>query len=231
MTAFAGDFPAMNFNDQKTELLADMVLARQRAAPLRLLVVGCGDGTEAAVLAQRLGSEVVGIDLVSGFDPRATLLADLRVGDAMQLDFDDASFNFVYSFHALEHIADHHAALREMHRVLKAGGGYLIGTPNRDRLIGYLGSRNTSVAEKLQFNLADWAARLRGEFRNELGAHAGYALEELQAELTQVFSTAESVTSEYYLSLYAAHRRLVALLCRSGLGRIVFPAIYFYGIR
>ena len=231
MTAFAGDFPAVDFNDPKTSLLADMLLARQQVAPARLLVVGCGDGTEAAVLAQRLGSEIIGIDIVSRFDPRATSLADLRAGDAMQLDFDDASFDFVYSFHALEHIADHRAALREMHRVLKPGGGYLIGTPNRDRLIGYLGSRNTSVAEKLQFNVADWVAKWRGEFRNELGAHAGYALDELQAELTQVFTTAESITSEYYLRLYAAHRRLVALLCRSGLGRILFPAIYFYGIR
>ena len=134
MTEFAGDRAMVDFGDPKTALLADMVHARQADKPLRMLVVGCGDGVEAAVLAQTLHAEVTGIDLIANFDPRATALADLRVGDATQLEFADQSFNFVYSFHALEHIGDYRAALQEMHRVLEPGGGYLIGTPNRERL-------------------------------------------------------------------------------------------------
>src|SRR5690606_17037057 len=108
-----------------------------------------------------------------------------------------ASFDFVYSFHALEHIPQYRTALREIHRVLKPDGGYLIGTPNRSRLVGYLGARNASLAEKIRWNVADWKAMLRGEFRNELGAHAGYSSEELRAELAGVFQCAHSITSDY----------------------------------
>jgi ubiquinone/menaquinone biosynthesis C-methylase UbiE len=235
MTAFAGSARGkewdVDFHDPKTSLLADMVQDRQDIVSLKLLVVGCGEGNEAAVLAQRLGATVTGIDIVSHFDPRAAVLVDLREGDATRMEFDDESFNFIYSFHALEHIGDYRAALREMHRVLKPGGGYLIGTPNRSRLIGYLGSKNTSVADKVLWNMADWKAKLSGKFRNELGAHAGYTLSELQAELEKVFACADNITSEYYLRLYASWRPLIFLLCRTGLWQQLFPAIYFYGIR
>lgn len=229
--ASAGNARDIIFKDPKTSILADILRERQGAAPMRLLVAGCGSGIEAAVLAQRLGTAVTGMDIVPNFDQRAALLADLRQGDATQMEFDDESFDFVYSFHVLEHIADYRTALREMHRVLKPKGGYLIGTPNRSRLIGYLGSINTTLADKVRWNMADWKARLSGEFHNELGAHAGYTLDELQAELARVFTLTESITSEYYLRLYDTRRLLVASLCHTGLSRWLFPAIYFYGIR
>jgi len=235
MTAFAGSARGkewdVDFSDPKTSLLADMVQDRQDSVALQLLVVGCGEGNEAAVLAQRLEAQVTGIDIVPHFDPRAAALVDLREGDATRMEFDDQSFDFVYSFHALEHMGDYRAALREIHRVLKPGGGYLIGTPNRNRLIGYLGSKNTSVAEKMLWNIADWKAKWGGTFRNELGAHAGYTMSELQAELEKVFACADSITSEYYLRLYPSWRPLIFLLYRTGLWQQLFPAIYFYGIR
>lgn len=229
--ASAGNPQEIIFNDPKTSILANILLERQGAAPMRLLVVGCGSGIEAAVLAQRLGTAVTGIDIVSDFDKRAELLADLHQGDATQMKFDDESFDFVYSFHVLEHIPDYQSALREMHRVLKPKGGYLIGTPNRSRLIGYLGSIDTTLADKARWNIADWKARLRGEFHNELGAHAGYALDELQAELARVFTLTENITSEYYTRLYGKRRLFVSSLCHTGLWRWLFPAIYFCGIR
>ncbi len=47
---------------------------------------------------------------------------DLRQGDAQSLDFPDQSFDTVVSTFALCAIADHHQALAEMARVLRAGG-------------------------------------------------------------------------------------------------------------
>jgi len=41
--------------------------------------------------------------------------------DARNLTFDNADFDFVYSFHALERITDPRRALIEMSRVLKRG--------------------------------------------------------------------------------------------------------------
>jgi SAM-dependent methyltransferase len=216
--------------DRKTEAIADIV--RERAGLIRrLLVVGCGSGVEAATLARELGTQVVGIDLRGSFDPAATATAELRQGDATRLEFADGAFDFVYSYHVLEHIPDYAKALAEMQRVLAKGGGYLIGTPNRIRLVGYLGSSGVSFRDKLAWNLADWKARLRGRFRNEFGAHAGFSSAELGGALAKVFGKTEEITSRYYLGVYRSHAWLVRWLDRLGLGQFLFPAVYFMGTK
>ena len=144
--------------------------------------------------------------------------------------FPDASFDAVFSYHALEHIPDHHKALAEMRRVLKPDGIFCIGTPNRHRLVGYIGGGSTMV-QKISWNLSDMKARLLGRFRNELGAHAGYSSNELKGLLLNHFSTADDVTQSYYQRLYADHRSLVSFLVNSGLWRFVFPSVYFVGRR
>ena len=134
-----------------------------------------------------------------------------------------------YSYHALEHIPDYRAALHEMRRVLKPSGGFLIGTPNRSRLIGYLGSKNATILQKVHWNLLDWTAKISGKFRNECGAHAGYTLEELRAELLAVFNIANDISPAYYLLVYKNRRGLVEWLYRLGISQWLFPSIYFCG--
>jgi SAM-dependent methyltransferase len=215
----------------KTGAIAGIVRERTRAPIRRLLVVGCGSGVEAATLAQELGVQVVGIDLHGAFDPAAAAAVDLRQGDATRLEFADGSFDFVYSYHVLEHIPEYGRALEEMRRVLAAGGGFLIGTPNRSRLVGYLGSSGVSLRDKLAWNFADWKARLRGRFRNELGAHAGFSSVELRRALAMVFGRVEEITTRYYLRVYRHQAWLVRVLARSGLGHVLFPAVYFMGTK
>lgn len=216
---------------RKTGAIAGIVRERAAGPIRRLLVVGCGSGAEAATLRRELGAEVIGVDLHGTFDPAAAAAADLRQGDATRLEFPDESFDFVYSYHVLEHIPDHGKALEEMRRVLASGGGYLIGTPNRSRLLGYLGSAGVTWRDKLAWNLADWKARLRGRFRNELGAHAGFSSAELRRALAKVFGKVEEITARYYEDVYRRHAWLVKVLARSGLGRFFFPAVYFMGTK
>src|SRR5688572_26939552 len=108
-----------DLTDTKTEKVARLIESFHGKPITNLLVVGCGTGLEAAILAQRLGANVIGIDLEDRFDERAKQAADLRTGDAMALDLDDGFFDFIFSYHALEHIADPNKALQEMHRVMK----------------------------------------------------------------------------------------------------------------
>lgn len=76
--------------------------------------------------------------ILTDFDTRASQFADLCRGDATRMEFADESFDFVYLFHALEHIPDFRAVLHEMRRVLRPNGGWMIGTPNSKRIIGFL---------------------------------------------------------------------------------------------
>jgi SAM-dependent methyltransferase len=221
--------PKTRFRDLRTEALADLIRSSSSRPIRRLLVVGCGSGREAAVLAQVLGAETIGIDIVENFDPDAATIVDLRFGDATRLEFADASFDCVYSYHALEHIPQHVQALCEMRRVLVDDGVLCIGTPNRSRLFAYMGSRGASLREKLRWNMIDWKARLRGRFRNEYGAHAGFSSGELTRELREVFGNAREITLPYYLRVYRNHVGLCRMLASSGLGQILFPCVYFLG--
>lgn len=93
----------------------------------RLLEIGCGRGW----LTQRIQEDhpaTYGIDV----NPKSIahgVTGQLLVMDATALHFDDEQFDHVYSFHAIEHVADAERALREMHRVLVPGGRALLVYP------------------------------------------------------------------------------------------------------
>ena len=157
--------------------------------------------------------------------------ATLSKEDATALSYHDSSFDFVYSYHALEHISDPRSALSEMKRVLKPGGGFWIGTPNSQRLVGYLGSKKASWKQKLKWNASDWKAKIVGKFKNELGAHAGFSSKELFSLLTDTFSKTEEVTNNYYCEIYNNRRTAIEFLIKSKLSSVLFPGIYFTGKR
>lgn len=58
---------------------------------------------------------------------------DLEHGDAQCLaKVEDASFDFVYSSHTLEHVADETEALRNWYRAVKPGGFLILFVPDRE---------------------------------------------------------------------------------------------------
>lgn len=215
--------------DRRAEVVAEIVQAHHPVPPARILVVGCGSGREAAVVGQALRARVTGIDLKGEFDEAAMRVADLRVADAMRLPFSAATFDFVYSYHALEHFSDPAIAIGEMKRILRPAGGFFIGTPNRRRIIGYIGG-GARLREKIEWNFADYRARWKGRFRNELGAHAGFSSNELCSMLARGFDCApRDVTTEYYRRLYRRQGPILHLLEISGTAQFAFPSVYFVG--
>jgi len=102
-------------------------------AGARLLNVGCGTGGFNAV-ARRAGADTWGVDASS----EAAELAGAREGRqrifcarAEELPFRDATFDVVYCYSTLEHVADARRAVSEMVRVLATGGRLYVHTPNR----------------------------------------------------------------------------------------------------
>lgn len=215
--------------DNKTKALSFLIRGYVGSWPSRVLVVGCGSGIEASILAQSFGADVTGIDIVDQFDIAASRNVRLMVADATAMPFESNTFDFVFSYHALEHIPEYRRALHEMNRVLKSEGHWCIGTPNRSRIVGYLGSKTATLKEKLVWNLVDWRRRFKGEFRNEFGAHAGFTADELSHELNQAFGTAVDITFEYYMNVYPKYRGVLKIMHVSGFARFLFPAVYFIG--
>lgn len=217
-------------SDSKTAAIANILARQFSVRPKNVLVVGCGSGIEAAILADSFRARVVGIDIDDSFNPAAKSTATLQVADATAMPFSDGEFDFVYSYHALEHIPDYKKALGEMRRVLKPGGGWCIGTPNRSRLVGYLGSKDATFREKLLWNAADWKMRVRGKFRNEFGAHAGFTADELSADLASVFGRVVDITADYYNEIYPRHNGALSLIRRLRVAPYLMPSVYFAGL-
>jgi len=215
-------------SDGKTTSLLTVVQGRFPSEIGRTIVVGCGDGIEAGRLARFHSCETVGIDLDdSGFNAAASHPAVLKRMDARDLAFSDASFDFVFSFHAIEHIPQPERAMAEMGRVLRPGGTYVIGTPNKRRLVGYINSA-TTLSNKVRWNINDLKQRLKGEWSNEAGAHAGFTEEELRDLCADAFGgTPRSITHDYYRTLYPG--RALELVISAGAHRFVYPCIYVAG--
>jgi SAM-dependent methyltransferase len=100
---------------------------------LSLLEIGSGTGALLQVLRARR-VDVRGVEL----NPRLIEEGRKHFGDlpivnvsGIELPFDAASFDVVMSFDVLEHIPDVDGHLREVSRVLRPGGSYLIQTPNK----------------------------------------------------------------------------------------------------
>lgn len=216
-------------NDIKTTVLADLIKSRFQEIKSPGLVVGCGSGLEASVLSKRLDIDIIGIDPLSDFLVPETPRLRLVKGDAMALDFDDDQFGFIYSYHALEHIKNPVKALTEMRRVLRPGGAFLVGTPNKSRLIGYLGSKKATLKDKLLWNTEDWIAKATNRFSNELGAHAGFTCIELKSLLDTHLGIADDISVEYYKRLYQRYALVISGLHKTKTDRFLFPCVYFIG--
>jgi tocopherol O-methyltransferase len=105
--------------------------------PQTILDVGCGIGGSSLYLAQKYNAKVTGITLSPVQASRAkerALAANLseqtsfQVGDALNMPFADASFDFVWSMESGEHMPDKVKFLQECYRVLKPGGTFLMAT-------------------------------------------------------------------------------------------------------
>lgn len=86
----------------------------------RVLDIGCGARPYESLFAGRVRS-YVGVDGRPG--PGVDVIAQ---ADAIPMD--DASFDCVLSSQVVEHVPDPHAAVREMHRLLRPGGVLLLST-------------------------------------------------------------------------------------------------------
>jgi SAM-dependent methyltransferase len=111
-------------NSAKIRLLLDLVELR----PARVLDVGCGDLSLWAGVEDR--PDVIGVDVAL---PPARVEGIERVrSSALRLPFGDGEFDAVVSTQMLDDLRQRVHALREMRRVLRAGGTLLLTCDARE---------------------------------------------------------------------------------------------------
>jgi ubiquinone/menaquinone biosynthesis C-methylase UbiE len=111
----------------------------------RVLEVGVGAGTDFTQWV-RAGAVAYGIDLTEQaikhvkkrLEVYGLVAADVRVGDAENLPYEDETFDLVYSFGVIHHSPDTEKALREIIRVTKKNGDVKLMLYNRRSLVAYL---------------------------------------------------------------------------------------------
>ena len=143
-----------------------------RLAPIsagdRVLEVGCGQGHLTRAFAER-GVDIVGIDA----NPHAPDVAgDGKVlhMKAESLEFDDETFDYVVSVHAIEHIPELGAALSEMTRVLRRGGKAVLIYP-AEPIMGLYAIPTSMILHGTPFKAREvhcqklWPTKLRAMFQ------------------------------------------------------------------
>lgn len=114
-----------------------LVAAAELQDGQRVLDVACGTGIVARLAAAQVGAEgtVAGVDVnpgmlaVAGAATPGELAIEWHRADAGDLPLPDRSFDVVLCQMGLQFVADKPAALREMRRVLDAGGRLALNVP------------------------------------------------------------------------------------------------------
>jgi tocopherol O-methyltransferase len=103
----------------------------------KIIDIGCGIGGSSLYLAEKFKAEVVGITLspvqanraqeraaAAGLKDRATF----QVANALDIPYEDNTFDMVWSLESGEHMPDKTKFLQECYRVLKPGGQLIFAT-------------------------------------------------------------------------------------------------------
>ncbi len=166
-----------------------------------LLDVGTGPGSFPGRLREsgHVG-RLVGLDQSAGMIQRAAasyLGVEFIVGDAMNLPFEDMSFDAVSARHMLYHVPDVARAIREARRALKPGGRFLVLT-NAD---GYMREFWEAALEGIR-PIPEFGAFVR-EHENPRYHHAN-----LEREIATVFGRAKLESLEGALEFPSAEPAL-----------------------
>ncbi len=122
------------------ELIEELLIwagYNKQHVPQNIIDVGCGIGGSTLHLAQKFGSTATGITLspvqASRAQERAAEIGldsrvHFEVANALEMPFEDNTFDLVWSLESGEHMPDKTKFIAECYRVLKPGGKMILAT-------------------------------------------------------------------------------------------------------
>jgi MPBQ/MSBQ methyltransferase len=125
--------PVDEFHIRGREATVELAQLAEARPGLRVLDVGSGLGGSARFLAAEHGCHVTGVDLTPEYCEAASALSKLaalddrtefRCAGALEMPFDDESFDLAWTQHAQMNIEDKPSLYREIARVLRPGGRF-----------------------------------------------------------------------------------------------------------
>ena len=127
----------VNRRQAQINLIEELLVFAQITNPQNILDVGCGIGGSTLYLAEKFNCDATGITLSPVQVSRATERAKeanlsekvqfLRA-NALEMPFEDNTFDFVWTLESGEHMPDKTKFLAECYRVLKPGGKMILAT-------------------------------------------------------------------------------------------------------
>lgn len=130
-----------------------------------VLDIACGEGFGSNVLSGTAAS-VIGVDIAEEavLHARSKYKSDrlsFKVGSVTAIPLLDASVDVVVSFETIEHISEHEEMLKEVKRVLRPGGMFVVSTPDKLTYTDATGQINPFHVKELY----------RGEFESLIASH------------------------------------------------------------
>lgn len=124
------------FSHRRTNAKLFALVAGDALAGRQVLDVGAGEGYFSSLLGEYLKTQGVTPGTVlraCDLFPEQFRYPDVpcdRVEAGMRLPYADATFDVACSIEVIEHLEDQFHLVRELHRILRAGGRALVTTPN-----------------------------------------------------------------------------------------------------
>jgi ubiquinone/menaquinone biosynthesis C-methylase UbiE len=193
--------PVDEFHLRGREATIELAAIAKVGAEMRVLDVGSGLGGSARYLASQFGCRVTGVDVTPQYCEAAVALTKLvgieglvefRCGSAVEMPFDDATFDLAWTEHAQMNIADKQRLYQEIVRVVKPGGRFVF----QDLLAGPDGPPHFPI---------HWANKPELSFL--IGPEELRALLEASGFKTLAWRDTTAATTDWYLAVIESHRK------------------------
>src|SRR5947208_1937247 len=128
--------PRGSFWDFEGDHVEQYLWVAERVRGKSVLDAGCGFGYGTHFLASGIAKDIVGVDSDNEaifFARRSYQLPNLsyEIADVCKISFPTDSFEVVVSFEVIEHLIEPRGYLEGVRNCLKAGGEFIVSTPNR----------------------------------------------------------------------------------------------------